>query len=232
MLARGYFNYWTDEDQLWKRNSNMEDRIQAQHDWLGWGFGCLLWLQEHSNNRGLKWSAGSAPCTSGSWRGQGEFTDFEHNGKKKQNHTTLRPHKPQMRSLTGPSQAKLSGRALCPHTTGSPWCHCSFWIWNRNRTEFLTFYPKDNWRYKLRYSCGKKTAEQVLSPLQWESAFCVHQSWNLLIMVITKHQSRSFSGRKSQPIFYHLRFSSLEIPLVWVPISVWLRAFVKIWLFF
>lgn len=172
------------------------------------------------------------PAPSGSWHGQGEFTDFEHNGKKKQNHTTLRPHKPQMRSLTGPSQAKLSGRALCPHTTGSPWCHCSFWIWNRNRTEFLTFYPKDNWRYKLRYSCGEKTAEQVLSPLQWESAFCVHQSWNLLIMVITKHQSRSFSGRKSQPIFYHLRFSSLEIPLVWVPISVWLRAFVKIWLFF
>lgn len=119
-----------------------------------------------------------------------------------------------------------------PNTTGSPWCHCSFWIWNRNRTEFLTFYPKDNWRYKLRYSCSEKTAEQVLSPLQWESAFCVHQSWNLLIMVITKHQSRSFSGRKSQPIFYHLRFSSLEIPLVWVPISVCLRAFVKIWLFF
>lgn len=91
----------------------MEDRIQAQHDWLGWGFGHLLWLQEHSNNRGLKWTAGSAPCTSGSWRGQGEFTDFEHNGKKKQNHTTLRPHKPQIRSLTGPSQAKLSGGALC-----------------------------------------------------------------------------------------------------------------------
>lgn len=100
----------------------------------------------------------------------------------------------------GPArQSSQEGHCATVPTTGSPWCHCSFWIWNRNTTEFLTFYPKDNWRYKLRYSWGEKTTKQVLSPLQWESALCVHQSWNLLIMIITKHQSRSSSGRKSQP---------------------------------
>lgn len=120
----------------------MEDRIQAQHDWLGWGFGCLLWLQEHSNNRGLKWRAGSAPCTS--CCGQGEFTDFEQNGKKKKTTQAM------ISGLTGPNQESPQ-EGPCDPTMGSLWCHCSFWIWNRNTTEFLTLHPKGNWRYKLRY---------------------------------------------------------------------------------
>lgn len=66
MLARGYFNYWTDEDQLWKRNSNMEDRIQAQHDWLGWGLdafsGCKnIQTTEASNDQQAQPPAPQAP---------------------------------------------------------------------------------------------------------------------------------------------------------------------------
>lgn len=157
----------------------MEDRIEAQHDWPGWGFGCLLWLQGHSN-KGLKWTAGSAPCTSGFWCGGIHW--FWAKWEKEENHGSHR------------SVAWLE--PLCSHhrLTVGP-------------LQFLDMKQeiKNSSLYSPRITEGtnwdipglEKTAKQVLSLLLWACALCVHQSWNSLTMTITQHQS--FSGRKPQP---------------------------------
>lgn len=191
----------------------MEDRIQAQHDWLGWGFGCLLWLQEHSNNRGLKGRAGSAPCTS--WHGQGELNSLilSKMGKRR------KPHKPQIRAGLDPTRKALRKGSVTP--PWAHWCHCSVWIWNRNTTELLPLYPRDNWRYKLRYPGVKE---------QQKTSWAHSSSSGNLLSVCTRagtdndhHQTPEqelFWQEATAKIFYNLGFSSVETPLVWMSTSV------------
>lgn len=120
----------------------------------------------------------------------------------------------------GPArQSSQEGHCATVPTTGSPWCHCSFWIWNRNTTEFLTFYPKDNWRYKLRYSWGEKKCKTGPEPTP--VGICSLCAPELELTDNDHHQTPEqelFWQEVTAKIFYHLRFSSVEIPLVWVPI--------------
>lgn len=99
--------------------------------------------------------------------------------------------------LTGPNQESLQ-EGPCDPTMDHCGATAVFGTQEYNRVPHST--SKGQLKTQIEISWGERTAKEVLSPLQlqWESAFCGHQSWNLLIMII-KHQSRSFFGRKSQP---------------------------------
>lgn len=173
----------------------MEDRIQTQHDWLRWGFGFLLWLQEYSN-RGLKWTAGSASCIS--WLDKGNFVILSTTGKRR------KPHKPQGSGLTGPNQ-ESSQEGPCDPTRGSPQWPLQFLDTEQEYKRIPYFISKGKLNVQTEISQGKRTTKEVLRPLhlQWESAFCVHQSWNLLRTITTKHQRQGLFWQETRgKIFY------------------------------